>query len=70
MVQKIGEYKRDNDVTILQVNRWEEILEKRMTLANALKLDKDFVEKFLELIHSESIRKQTEIMNASKSEVN
>ncbi|MFD1628353.1 chorismate mutase [Pseudopedobacter beijingensis] len=70
LVQKIGEYKRDNDVTILQVNRWEEILEKRMTLANALKLDKDFVEKFLEMIHNESIRKQTEIMNTSKSEVN
>jgi chorismate mutase len=69
LVQKIGEYKRDNDVTVLQVNRWEEILEKRMTLANALKLDKDFVEKFLEMIHGESIRKQTEIMNA-KTEVN
>jgi chorismate mutase len=69
LVEKIGEYKRDNDVTILQVNRWEEILEKRTALASALKLEKDFTEKVLELIHGESIRKQTEIMNA-KTELN
>lgn len=69
LVEKIGEYKRDNDVTILQVSRWEEILEKRIAVASALKLDKEFVEKVLELVHSESIRKQTAIMNA-KTELN
>ena len=31
--------------------------------AKALKLDLNFTGKLLELIHSESIRKQTEIMN-------
>jgi len=62
--EKIGEYKRDNNVTILQVNRWEEIIEKRSQFAQALKLDKEFTVKLLELIHSESIRKQNIIMNA------
>jgi chorismate mutase len=63
IVEKIGQYKKDNGITILQVNRWEEILNKRVTYGSALKLSKEFTEKFLELIHSESIRKQTEIMN-------
>lgn len=63
VVQKIGEYKRDNGVTILQVNRWDQIMNKRSAFASALKLDLNFTAKFLELIHSESIRKQTEIMN-------
>ncbi len=63
VVQKIGEYKRDNGVTILQVNRWDQIMHKRSAFASALKLDLNFTGKFLELIHSESIRKQTEIMN-------
>ncbi len=63
IVQKIGEYKRDNGVTILQVNRWDQIMSKRTAFANALKLDLTFTGKLLELIHSESIRKQTEIMN-------
>ena len=64
VVHKIGEYKRDNNVTILQVNRWDEIMNKRNAVAQALRLDANFTHKLLELIHGESIRKQTEIMNA------
>lgn len=66
IVQKIGEYKRDNGVTILQVNRWDQIMNKRSAFASALKLDLNFTGKLLELIHSESIRKQTDIMNDKK----
>jgi chorismate mutase len=68
ITQKIGEFKRDNKVTILQVNRWDEIMQKRTAFAKALKLDVNFTEKFLELVHGESIRRQTEIMNAGKVE--
>ena len=63
IVEKIGNYKKENNITILQVNRWDEILNKRIAYAKALKLSPEFAEKLLELIHSESIRKQTEIMN-------
>ncbi len=63
VVEKIGEYKKNNGVTILQVTRWDEILDKRTKLGVALNLQKDFVYKMLELVHSESIRKQNEIMN-------
>lgn len=67
IVEKIGNYKKENDITILQVNRWDEILNKRIAYAKALKLSPEFAEKLLELIHSESIRKQTEIMNEGQS---
>lgn len=67
IVEQIAVYKRDNDMTILQVTRWDEILQKGSSYAQALKLSKDFSEKLLELIHHESIRKQTEIMNANTS---
>jgi len=67
IVEKIGEFKRDNNVTILQVHRWDEIMKRRGAFASALKLDQNFTEKFLELIHSESIRKQTLIMNKDKT---
>ncbi len=63
IVEKIGNYKKENGITILQVSRWDEILNKRTAYARALKLSTEFTEKLLELIHSESIRKQTEIMN-------
>lgn len=67
VVEKIGAYKRDSGVTILQVSRWDEILQKRSDFAKALNLELDFVGKLLELIHNESIRKQTEIMNEVKA---
>jgi chorismate mutase len=68
IVEKIGNYKKENGITILQVNRWDEILNKRVPYAKALKLSPEFAEKMLELIHSESIRKQTEIMNRPQGE--
>lgn len=63
IAEQIGEYKRDNNVTILQVSRWDEIVQKRVQLAKALNLGEDFTVKYLELLHNESIRKQNEIMN-------
>jgi chorismate mutase len=66
IAEQIGTYKKDNNITILQVNRWDEILTKRINYGKALKLSPDFTEKLLELIHAESIRKQTEIMNAGQ----
>jgi len=60
---KIGEYKRDNEVTILQVNRWDTIVKKRKALGGALGLSEGFIDQLLKIIHKESIRKQTEIMN-------
>jgi chorismate mutase len=61
--EKIGKYKKDNNITILQVNRWDEIMNKRTAYAKALKLSPEFTEKLLELLHAESIRRQTEVMN-------
>ncbi|WP_223266566.1 chorismate mutase [Luteibaculum oceani] len=63
LVEKIGDYKKDNDITILQVARWNEIVETRTAYAKNLQLNKDFTQKLLEIIHSESIRKQNAIMN-------
>ena len=63
---EIGKYKRDNDVTILQVNRWDEIVRERKQLAGALGLSDGFTEKLLKIIHKESISQQTKIMNSAE----
>jgi chorismate mutase len=67
IAEEIGTYKRDNNITILQVNRWDEILQKAINYGKALKLSEEFTEKFLELVHNESIRRQTEIMNKDQA---
>ncbi len=63
LVDEIGAYKRDNNVTIYQVERWKEILRTRRAWGKALGLDDDFIRALLQSIHKESIARQTEIMN-------
>ena len=67
--EKIGQYKKDNNVTILQVNRWEEIIKSRVTLGKAMGLDEGFTRDLLRLIHHESIQVQTKVMNQSEVKV-
>ena len=61
--EKIGQYKQENNVTILQVNRWEEIVKTRVDMAKAMGLDEGFMRDLLRLVHHESIQIQTRIMN-------
>jgi chorismate mutase len=62
IVEKIGEYKKDNNVTTYQVKRWDEIMKNRAELATKMNLNTDFVTEIYKIIHEESIRRQTEIM--------
>jgi chorismate mutase len=61
--EKIGQYKKENNVTILQVNRWEEIVQTRIALCKAMGLSEEFTGELLKLIHHESIQVQTKVMN-------
>ncbi|EMR00840.1 chorismate mutase [Cesiribacter andamanensis] len=61
--EKIGQYKKENKVTILQVSRWEEIMHSRLAMAGAMGLSRGFTESFLKLVHQESIEVQNWIMN-------
>ena len=63
IADKIGEYKRENNITILQTNRWNEILEKAFAKGNRLGLSKDFITKYFDAVHLESISHQNKIMN-------
>lgn len=63
IARKIGEFKRDNGITILQTNRWDEIINDRIKKAAKKDLTEEFVKDMMEAIHQESIRHQTKIMN-------
>ncbi|HJX71318.1 MAG TPA: bifunctional 3-deoxy-7-phosphoheptulonate synthase/chorismate mutase type II [Bacteroidales bacterium] len=62
--RKIGEYKKKNNITILQTSRWDEILQKRIEEAEKLGLSEEFIVKLFRAIHEESINHQTKVMNA------
>ncbi|HTF06304.1 MAG TPA: bifunctional 3-deoxy-7-phosphoheptulonate synthase/chorismate mutase type II [Bacteroidia bacterium] len=63
VVYRIGEYKREHHVTILQLDRWVEILQTRTSAGQTLGIDKDVLVELCQLLHKASIRKQTEVMN-------
>ncbi len=66
IVKEIGAYKRDNNVTALQINRWTQLMENRVNLGRKLDLDETFVKILFQLIHEDSVRMQTEIMDEEK----
>ena len=66
IADKIGVYKRENNVTILQTNRWNEILERAVTQGEKLGLSKEFIIRYFDAVHLESISHQNKVMYDDK----
>jgi len=64
IISEIGQYKKDNNTTILQSDRWFEILKNRKENGIDLGINEDFIDSLLKLIHKESVLLQTKIMNS------
>ena len=61
--REIGRYKRNNEVTILQMNRWANIFESRIQATVKAGLSDSFAREFIQAVHNESIRQQDDVMN-------
>ena len=68
VAREIGLYKKENNITILQQKRWNTIMEKGKTYAAKHGLGEDFIVKYLESIHDESINQQEQVMNKREGE--
>jgi chorismate mutase len=69
ITKEIGRYKKENNITILQKNRWEKIIKKAEQKAALYSLSKEFIDIVFNAIHIESINNQNAVMNAQKQEV-
>lgn len=63
----IGQYKKRNNISILQSSRWNEILETMSAKGEAKGMSKDFVTTVLRAIHQESINRQEAIMTSQEA---
>jgi chorismate mutase len=63
IIDEIGDYKKENDITILQIKRWRNIIVDRLEIGLKMGLSRDFLQEMLELVHKESIQRQIDIMN-------
>jgi len=67
VARNIGQYKKENNMTVFQVERWNEIIRTRLQSGEIKELHKDFILHLYSIIHDESIRQQTEVMNELES---
>ena len=65
---KIGEYKRDHNIAILQASRWDEVLKAMHRKAEKYGLSEKFITEVYNAIHEESVRVQNEILSGGKKE--
>ena len=61
--REIGQYKKEHNMTVLQTNRYSEILDKRGAQGSLCGISPDCVASIFESIHEESVRQQLEILN-------
>ena len=56
--RKIGIYKKENNISVLQSSRYEEVVKNCLLYAKEKELSADFIKQLLEIIHQESINVQ------------
>lgn len=61
IAREIGQFKKENDMPVLQSGRYDEIINKRCMQAVELGLSHEFVKEVMEAIHEESVRQQLEL---------
>ncbi len=64
IAEQIGKYKKENNITILQTSRWNEIIERAITKGEKIGLSKEFITKYFDAVHMESINHQKKVMDA------
>ena len=65
-IEEIGFYKKENNITVLQMDRLRQMMISRLKVGKDLGLDNMFVLKLLQLVHKDSIQTQTKIMMNQK----
>ena len=68
LIEEIGDYKEQNNVAVLQLERWNEILKSRKNWAEKVGLSQEVIAEIYTLIHADSVKRQTEIFNRHKNE--
>lgn len=61
--REIGTYKKEHNMTVVQTQRYSEILSKRGAQGVLCGMSSEFIQNVFEAIHEESVRQQMEVMN-------
>lgn len=62
IAREIGQYKKENNMIILQTDRWKEVLQKFVDRGTQYGLSEEFITRLIKSIHDESIEQQEKVM--------
>jgi len=62
IVKHIAHFKKEHNIPILQINRWEDVLKQILSYAKDMELDTEFVESLFNLLHKTSIDYQEKVI--------
>lgn len=57
-VEEIGQLKQEHNIPVLQLSRWETLLEDHIAKARKAGLDPDFIKSVFEIIHTQAVKRQ------------
>ena len=63
IADEIGSFKKENNITILQTTRWNEILSTAFAKGDMLGLSQEFITRYFDAVHMESINHQNKVMD-------
>ena len=67
-VQKqIGQLKKDQNVAVFQLDRWKNVFNSRPEWAASMGVNEEFVAQLFKLIHDDSIKVQSEIVDKKET---
>lgn len=66
VVEKIAQAKIEQNITALQISRFDQLMKERLESASKLGLDGEFIREIFNAIHEDSIRIQTDLFQKSK----
>ncbi|MFN8291710.1 MAG: chorismate mutase [Chitinophagaceae bacterium] len=64
IAEQIGTYKKNNNITILQTNRWNEIIERATKKGEKIGLSREFITRYFDAVHMESINHQKKVLDS------
>ena len=67
--EEIGKHKKHNRISILQMKRWNDILEKAKDMGRERGLSEGFISNYLSAVHQESIAKQVGVKDSDETEM-
>lgn len=68
VAEEIALHKKEHNITILQKGRYDQIMNDRIEEGKKFLLKEEFVKELYEMIHENSIKRQTEVMNKKAAE--